>query len=141
MITAPGKVLGDLAMKLAVSVAPETRSAYAMANAGMIAVLLQAIGQDTERAVANRMADIAEIKELFTRFVQETATAPNGNGRKTFSKREPQSLHLGDVTVHHAEALNLLIELHAWAEEHNTRLDQSIWTFLLNHTERDKFEW
>ena len=43
--------------------------------------------------------------------------------------------------IHHAEGLDLLIELHAWAEAHNTKLDQSIWSFLLNHTEREKFDW
>ena len=71
MITAPARALGDLAMKLAVSVAPETTSAYVMANAGMIAVLLQAIGQDSERAVANRLEDVEEIKALFTLFAPD----------------------------------------------------------------------
>ena len=136
MITTPGKALGDLAMKLALSIAPETNSAYVMANVGMIALLLQALGQDSERAVANRLADIAEIKALFSE-----EGAPNTNARETFLNREPQSLHLSDVMTHHAEGLNLLIELHAWAEANNPKLDQSIWSFLLNHTERDKFDW
>ncbi|TDJ36860.1 MAG: hypothetical protein E2O61_06810 [Gammaproteobacteria bacterium] len=136
MITTPGKALGDLAMKLALSIAPETSSAYAMANTGMIAVLLQALGQDSERAVANRLADIVEIKALFT-----AEGVPNTTARETFLHREPQSLRLSDVMTHHAEGLNLLIELHAWAEANNPKLDQSIWSFLLNHTERDKFDW
>ncbi len=140
MITTPGKALGDLAMKLAMSVAPETSSAYVMANAGMIAVLLQAIGQDSERAVANRLQDIAEIKVLFTLFTTEDE-APNPGAREAFLARTPPSMHLSDVTTVHAEGLNLLIELHAWAEANDAELNQSIWTFLLNHTERDKFEW
>ncbi len=137
MITTPGKALADLAMKLALSIAPETSSAYVMANAGMIALLLQALGQDSERAVANRLADIAEIKALFA-----AEGAPNTNAsRETFLNREPQSLHFSDVMTHHADGLNLLIELHAWAEANNPKLDQLIWSFLLNHTERDKFDW
>ena len=136
MITTPGKALGDLAMKLALSIAPETSSAYVMANVGMIALLLQALGQDSERAVANRLADIAEIKALFSE-----EGVPSTNARETFLNREPQSLSLSDVMTHHAEGLNLLIELHAWAEANNPKLDQSIWSFLLNHTERDKFDW
>ena len=141
MITTPGKALGDLAMKLAMSVAPETSSAYVMANAGMIAVLLQAIGQDSERAVANRLQDIAEIKVLFTLITDMEDEAPNPGAREAFLERVPPSMHLSDVTMVHAEGLNLLIELHAWAEANNAELNQSIWTFLLNHTERDKFEW
>lgn len=141
MITSPGKALGDLAMKLAMSVAPETSSAYVMANAGMIAVLLQAIGQDSERAVANRLQDIAEIKVLFRRFTDGEDEAPNPSAREAFLDRTPPSMHLSDVTTVHAEGLNLLIELHAWAEANDAELNQSIWTFLLNHTERDKFEW
>ncbi len=107
MIVTPGKALGDLAMKLALSVAPETTSAYAMANAGMISVLLVAISQDSERAIANRLADIEEIKAIFA----QADDAPDPSRRVTFSSRAPDSLHLSDVMTYHAEGLNLLIEL------------------------------
>ena len=137
MIVTPGKALGDLATKLALSVAPETTSTYAMANAGMISVLLVAISQDSERAIANRLADIEEIKAIFA----QADDAPDPGGRFTFSSRAPDSLHLSDVMTHHAEGLNLLIELHTWAETNDSQLDEAIWTFLLNHTEREKFEW
>ena len=94
-------------MKLALSVAPETTSAYVMANAGMIATLMQAISQDSERAVANRLTDIDEIKELFA-ITSQRADVPNTSARDSFMSREPASLHLKDVTAHHAEGLNLL---------------------------------
>ena len=145
MITTPGKALGDLAAKLAMSVATETSSAYVMANAGMIAVLLQALGQDSERAVANRLEDISEIKAIFTLFAERQPErkneAPSRRARESFLKRTPPTLHLSDVMTLHAEGLNLLIELHAWADVNDAQLSQSIWSFLLNHTERDKFEW
>ena len=127
-------------MKLALTVAPETSSAYVMANAETIALLLRAISQDSERAVANRMADIEEIKTLLT-LVKNADSAPNSSELDSFLSRSPESLHLKDVMIHHAKGFDLLIELHTWAEDHDAKFDEAIWTFLLNHTEREKFEW
>ena len=45
MITDPGKALSDLAMKLALSIAPQTTSLYAAADTGMTAMLLQCLAQ------------------------------------------------------------------------------------------------
>lgn len=55
MIPNPSKALVDLAMKLSTGVLPEIGSPYAAANAGMTAVLLIMLSQDSERAIANRM--------------------------------------------------------------------------------------
>ncbi len=65
MIPRPQQALTDLAMKLAMSVAPETQSAYAASNAGMIAMLMQCLAQEFDRAAAVRTQDIDELTALF----------------------------------------------------------------------------
>jgi hypothetical protein len=132
--------LADLAAKLATAIAPETNSRFAMASTGMISMLLMALAQDAERAVANRMTDIEEMKALFEAATAAGATAEQASARAAFRARQPASLRLTDIDVLHAEGLRLLIDLHAWAEQHAPELDRQIWGFLLRHTERHRLD-
>jgi hypothetical protein len=136
VIPQPGKCLSDLADKLMRDILPETSSTFAMASTGMIATLLKALAQDAERAVANRMSDVADIRDLFARATQ----APGAEARAAFAAAAPASLELADVAAHHSHGMNLLIELHAWSEAHDPALDQAIWDFLLRHTERNRLD-
>lgn len=131
--------LADLAAKLAGAIVPETSSRFAMANAGMIAMLLGAAAQEAERAVACRMTDLAEIKALFA-DCGAGADPDNAAARAAFQRREPQSLRLSDVDAVHADGLRLLIELHAWAEDRDAALDRRIWDFLASHAERHRLD-
>ncbi|NIP16607.1 MAG: hypothetical protein GWM88_18405 [Pseudomonadales bacterium] len=136
MIPKPGKALVDLAMKLSTGVLPEIGSPYAAANAGMTAMLLIMLSQDSERAIANRMADISELKTLFA----GAAVFPHQDGIASFADAEPDSLLLADVDRLHARGMSLLIDLHAWAESHDEGLDQEIWKFLARHADRNRFD-
>lgn len=140
MITRLSQGLGDLAGKLATAIAPETTSAYAMANAGMIAMLLTALSQDAERAVASRMTDIEEMKSLFRTVEPGPADPVQAAARAAFCAREPMSLKLSDVEALHREGMRLLIGLHAWAEESDEALNLRIWDFLVRHTERHRLD-
>jgi hypothetical protein len=132
--------LADLAGKLATAIAPETGSRFAMANTGMISMLLMALAQDAERAIANRMADIDDMKALFDAATAGDDDPEPARARTEFCARQPASLRVSDVDALHADGLRLLIDLHAWAEVHDADLDRRIWDFLLRHTERHRLD-
>ena len=133
MIYKPSQVLQDIAMRMASRVIPELGSEFGQADAGILVGLLATIAQDYERAAYNLDIDIREIKELF-------AQSPTDAARANFIEASPESLLLSDLTDFHASGLSLLIELHAWAEEHDAALDRAIWAFLRQSSERQKFE-
>jgi hypothetical protein len=138
VIPRPSQGLAALAAKLAAAIAPETTSRFAMANTGMISMLMLALAQDAERAVANRMADIDDMKALFA--AATGADRERAEARAAFCSRQPNSLRIADLDVLHAEGLTLLIALHAWAEAHDADLDRRLWDFLLRHTERNRLD-
>lgn len=136
MIPRPAEGLTDLAGKLATAVAPETSSRFAMANAGMISMLMMALAEQAESGVARRMEDIDDMKTLF----RNAPDAPENDGRTAFLDRQPVTLRTSDVDTVHAEGMQQLIELHAWAEDHDPALNERIWAFLKRHTERHKID-
>jgi hypothetical protein len=138
MIPKPGAALADLAVKLATGIAPETTSAYAMANTGLISALLLAMAQDSERAAANRVADIEDMKALFARA--SSLNAPGAAAREAFQQGAPAGLRISALDAFHAQGFAALIDLHAWAEVHDPALSLSIWNFLRTHAERNRFD-
>jgi hypothetical protein len=140
MIPRPQQALSDLAMKLALSIAPETQSSYAAFNAGMVAMLMNCLAQEFDRAAAVRTEDLDELAELFEDLppmVDDALAAKIGE----FLRGSAQSLRIEHLNVRHAEALELLIELHAWAERHrDEELDRAIWSFLARHADRHAFQ-
>jgi hypothetical protein len=140
LIPQPAKALADLAVKLATGIAPETNSSYAMANTGLISMLLLAMAQDHDRAAANRMADIGDMQTLFRAAARAHPAASGAAVREAFCNGAPAGLRISELDVFHAEGLAALIELHAWAELHDAALALEIWDFLLKHTERNRFD-
>ena len=140
MIPRPQQALNDLAMKLIGSVAPQTQSTYAASNAGMIAMLMQCLAQEFDRAAAVRTQDIDELIALFQSLRDvppESLTSRVG----TFSRGSAESLRIEHLNVRHAQGMVLLIELHAWAETHRAEeLDREIWSFLTRHADRHAFQ-
>jgi len=140
VIPQPARALADLAVKLAQSIAPETSSPYAMANTGLISMLMLAMAQDSDRAVANRVADIEDMKALFARTERDHPEAPGAAARAQFRAGSPPGLRISELDPYHAEGMAALIDLHAWAERHAPALSLQIWDFLLAHTERNRFD-
>ena len=137
MITDPGKALSDLAMKLALSIAPQTTSLYAAADTGMTAMLMQCLAQDYGRAAETRGTDVEEMKELFKSVDDPEQQASLAD----FTEAQPRSLALADLEAFHAEGLNRLIALQAWAEETGAdELNINIWAFLARYADRHAFE-
>lgn len=140
MIPHPAKALADLAVKLAQSIAPETSSPYAMANTGLISMLLLAMAQDSDRAAANRAADIEDMKRLFAGAAETHPDAPGSAARAHFCAGAPAGLRISELDAFHVQGMAALIDLHAWAETHAPPLSYEIWDFLLAHTERNRFD-
>jgi hypothetical protein len=140
MIPRPQQALNDLAMKLIGSVAPQTQSVYAASNAGMIAMLLQCLAQEFDRAAAVRTQDIDELIALFE-SLRDVPPVNLTSRLGTFSHGSAESLRIEHLNVRHAQGMALLIELHAWAETHRAEeLDREIWSFLTRHAERHAFQ-
>ena len=143
MIPRPGKSLRDVSENVA-GLVPELTSPYAMTNAAMISMLIEALSLDAERGVANRLDDIDEILEIFSAAdgtsVMDGKPPPGADQRAQFATGKPASLHLNAVDKRHEEGMQLLINLHAWAEIHSPQVDVMIWDFLQRHAERNKLD-
>jgi hypothetical protein len=140
VIPTPRKALTDLALKLMLSIAPQTRSSYAASNTGMIGMLLQCLAQDFDRAAEMRSLDLTEMRALFT-DLPASIEASLAARIDTFLATHPKSLRITDLDAHHADATHLLIELHAWAETHGSAaLDRAIWDYLARHADRHAYD-
>jgi len=139
VIPRASRALTDLAVKLATDLAPEMRTEFGAANAGLMSLLLLALAQEQERAVAVRMADVEEISALFTQAEQQHPEAAGAGERAAWCECQPKSLMVSDVDRFHGRGLELLIALHIFAETEDAELDQAIWDFLARHTERHGF--
>jgi hypothetical protein len=140
MIPRPQQALGDLAMKLLVSVAPETQTPYAASTAGMIAMLMQCLAQDFDRAAEVRTQDIDELIALFE-SLRDVPPETLTSRIKAFLQGSLTSLRIEHLNARHAQGMELLIELHAWAETHRAEeLDREIWSFLVRHADRHAYQ-
>jgi hypothetical protein len=141
MIPRHSHALRDIAIKLAMSIAPETTTSYAAANAGMISMLLQCLAQDFDRAADTRMRDIGEMKTLFERALAARPDTALASRLRAYLPRQPKSFTLTDLDALHAEGQRMLIELHAWVESTaNQDLDREIWAFLERFADRHAFQ-
>ena len=140
MIPRGGQALQDLAIKLAIAIAPETSSPFAAANTGLVAMLLQCIAQDYDRAADVRLTDIREMKALLTEL---RARAPRESHAPidAFQREEPASFRIHDLDALHGRGLDLLIRLHAHVELNaDEAADRRIWAFLSQFAERHAFQ-
>jgi hypothetical protein len=140
VIPRPQQALSDLAMKLALSIAPETQSNYAAASTGMIAMLMNCLAQEFDRAAAVRTEDLDDLTVLFT-GLPPALDATLAAEIEAFLRGSAQSLRIEHLNARHARAMDLLIRLHIWAEQHDAaELDRAIWAFLARHVDRHAFQ-
>jgi hypothetical protein len=140
VIPRPQQALNDLAMKLMLSIAPQTQSTYAATSAGLIGMLMQCLAQDFDRAAAVRVADLDEMATLF-RAAPASASADLRATIQQVLEGAPASLRIADLTARHAQAMQLLIDLHAWTEVNDAQqLNREIWQFLIRHADRHAYQ-
>lgn len=131
--------LENLAMKLMTSVAPQTTSMYTAANTGLIAMLLQCLAQEYDRAADARLIDIDEMKAVLA-SVPPGATTALVARVESFRVARPASFRVADITMLHAEGLTLLTLAHEHAERAQLNaLDEEIWRFLERMADRHAF--
>jgi hypothetical protein len=138
MIPHPDRALTDLATRIGGTLLPALSTGYGMADAGMIAMLLQALALEAREGIERRMTDGRELKEIFAS--PPAQKAPGVEDRAAFVASEPESFSHDDVSAWLDGGLTLLIDLHAWAESDHPVLNRAIWEFLDRHSERHRLE-
>jgi hypothetical protein len=134
------QALRDLAMKLAISIAPETTSAFAMANTGMVVMLMQCLAQDYDRAAEVRTTDIDEMRTLLEQL-RESAPKEMHAAIDEFLRGHAKSLRISDLDAFHAQGLELVIRLHEHVERKaDAAADRRIWTYLTQFADRHAFQ-
>lgn len=136
MIPRPHEALMTLAGRIGGRILPELTDPYAIADTGMITLLLGMLAKELESGVTRRLTDGEELAALFA----TAGHAPDADARAAFAASQPASLTLTDVNVWLDGGLELLIELHAWAEREDPALDEAIWSWIARHTERHRFD-
>ena len=134
MIPRPDQALLQLAARLGSSLASELQTSYAASEAGLMSMLLMALAGEAAHGVERRMADGRALKELFA----EARHAPGAERRQSFRASEPASFDHQAVSDWLDGGLELLIDLHGWAEREDQGLNKQIWDFLVDHTERHR---
>lgn len=137
MIPRAREALNDLAGRLGSRVIPELTDPFTQADTGLVSLLMSLLGAELEQGVANRLADGEGLKTIFS---EAPAAAPDANAREAFIASQPAALTLSAVTDWLDQGLALLIDLHVWAEQADDDLNRRIWSFLVEHTERHKFD-
>ncbi len=137
MIPQPRQTLTDLAIRMATHILPDMHSAYGQADAGLISMLLMTLAQDYERAAFNRVTDIEAMQGLFTALPDG---APGKTKRSAYAQATPDSMQLADLTRFHALGFEILIDVHAWAEQSDQTVNEQIWQLLDEHAQRNAFD-
>ena len=136
MIPRPEQAIVDLAGRIGNRIVPELPDPYAAVDAGLISMLLTMLAAEAGSGVDRRMQDAEELKALFA----TAEAAPGFCSRARFLSSSPASMALIQVNDWLGEGLRLLIDLHAWAEDHDEALNQAIWDWLARHTDRHRFD-
>ena len=144
MIPHTQQALGFIIQRLITSVAPELSTPYAMADLGLIAMLLGMVGQDFARAAEARLADIREMTDIFS-DAQGLIHDPDLTKRLAAAR----ALHITDMGIDHLDEVHaqhsaLLIDTHARIERIDSRaaevVNREILAYLERHAERHRYE-
>jgi hypothetical protein len=145
MIPHTSKAVTFLAQRLLTHVLPDARTTFGAADAALLSLLVEMVGQDFERAAEARIDDLREMRTIFT-----TARALGGLDAALAARidaacaREISDLRIAALDAAHAAHCRALIDLHAWIETLDgadaARLDREIWAHLERHAERHRYD-
>jgi len=144
MIPHPQKAVTFLAQRLLTHVLPEQRTAFGAADAALLGLLFEMVGQDLERAAHARLEDVREMRAIFADArglgLDEALVAR----MDVALARELADARLSSLDEVHAVHSAVLIELHARVETLSgteaARLDRQIWEHLERHAERHRYD-
>ncbi len=134
------RVLEVAATHLMRNLAPALGSGYEQSNTMLLAVLLSAVRQEFERAVARHVEENRELRRLFAEAAPVVEDAGLRNRLEGAAAGEDASLLVSDLERSNADLRGLLIDLHAHVEELSSpearRIETAIWRELVASTER-----
>lgn len=104
---------------------------YSQGTAMVSASLLAFIGQEMDRAVARRVAEIERMKALLADGA--ALAGPTGEAWLSVCKAEVPSLSVAALDACRAPLLGALLELHVWLEEQSSVEARALEARLLDH--------
>ena len=133
-------VFQSMMMRLVTEVAPAVADGYVRSNVEVMAGILIAATEEIDRAAAMRVEENAAIRALFRDAIPSLSDAAlRGRLAEAAAEGEP-SLRISELNRANDRLRRLLIELHAFVEEHDQewarRIDRAIWEELRAGTER-----
>lgn len=131
MIPFSSQAIRDLSQKLLGQILPNINSTYLMSDAAMMAMLMNALADEAESGVANRLADIQEMAILLEE-------AKNAGIQLPDYQTSTEALTLTAVNQVHDLCTRALIDVHARVEDDpaQTELNTRIWQYLNRTLER-----
>lgn len=138
----PGHVLERMMQSLVTEIAPAVQPAYRQATVTIHAMMLAAIREEMDRAVARRVEENRALRALFAEAAPRVRDAELRERLAGTAADTDASLRVPDLDAANLALRALLIELHAHVEalagEDARRLEAAIWRELAASTERRK---
>ena len=137
MIPGGSAGVNSLAARILIDLIPKAADAYTMADLGMLAALVNMVGQDFDRAAQVLVSDLDEARAIFREAQPHIAEPDLGRRIAEVGATHPDSLAIPVLNAHADVAMRVLIDLHAAVEAAMDRgddwapaLDRRIWAFL-----------
>ena len=131
MIPNTDLALRNLAQHLLVSILPDLSTEYAMSDAALTGVLMNAIADEIAEGINRRLIDIEEMQVLL-------ATCELGAVERSVLSGSLPNYTLKEVNARHDALTSMLIVWHEKSEQEEslTDLNLEIWRYLQRHSQR-----
>ncbi|MCB1692389.1 MAG: hypothetical protein KDI19_06455 [Pseudomonadales bacterium] len=132
MIPLPSNALRLLAQRVLARLVPQAGSAHGTSDGAMTTMLIMTLADELESGVDRRMADIAQMRALFSTALEAGVGEDLVATLSPLRDRQPASFRMSDVDALHDEMANALIRLHERAEQAPSlaSLNEAIWQYL-----------
>lgn len=137
MIPHPSSALTMLSGRLMMQLLPDLKSAYNVSDGMLLGILLNALAEELESGVENRLQDIREMQDLF-RIALGTLQRPDlPEEIETLVQQQPADMTLKTVNDFHDRMTRVLIALHEIVEAKGLdSLNADIWAYLDRQVQR-----
>jgi uncharacterized protein YicC (UPF0701 family) len=145
MIPHTPAAIGGIAQRLMTNVLPDLRTNYGVADIGLISALLAMVAQDFERAAEARLADIREMRDIFSDAADLLHAEKIAAHLRDACELPLHDLHISKLDEVHALHSQLLIDVHARVEQladsrAAAQVNLRIWEHLTRHVERHRYD-
>ncbi|MBT4162900.1 MAG: hypothetical protein HOC70_10000 [Gammaproteobacteria bacterium] len=131
MIPNTDQALRNIAHRLMVSLVPELRSEYAMADGMSLGMLINVIADELAEGIQRRLEDITEMQEVL-------GSCELSEKERGVAEAGIDNYSLKAVNARHDELTSILIDWHEKSEADDSlgALNHAIWQYLRRHANR-----